>query len=349
MSRYIIIGAGAVGATLAAELTLAGIANVLIGRGAQAEALRRDGLDYTRPSGAQNLRLDIRDETAPPELTRDDILVLAVKSQDVEAVTATWAWRPVAGGGVAADLPIVTLQNGLAAEHTAARRFSRIYAASVLTPASYTQTGRVSVAAGPKVAVITLGLYPGGADPLADAIAADLNRANILAEARHDILRWKAAKLLWNVRNALELFDGPQDRHDAVAALLEAEVRAVFAASGQDLALPGERRVSLANWNSAAPSATPGQRGRQSTWQSFVRGTSSEVDFLNGEVVALGRRHGVPVPWNRAVQIAAARLTGREVTNVDIADVEELARPAIEPPAAATAARTLAAAGIAPA
>ncbi len=327
MSRYIIIGAGAVGASLAAEFTLAGISNVLIGRGAQVEALRRDGLEYIRPSGTQRLRLDIRDETDPPALKIDDILVLAVKSQDVETATAAWAWRPVEGGGVAADLPLVTLQNGLAAEPIAARRFSRIYAASVLTPASYTQAGRVTVSADPKVAVITLGRYPAGPDGLSNAIAADLTRANVVAEARSDILRWKAAKLLWNVRNALELFSGPQDRHDAVGALLEAEARAVFAAVGQDLALPGERLVSLADWKPATVPATPEQRGRQSTWQSFVRGTSSEVDFLNGEIVALGLRQGVPVPWNRAVQIAAARLTGHGTASVDIADVEELARP----------------------
>jgi 2-dehydropantoate 2-reductase len=36
-----------------------------------------------------------------------------------------------------------------------------------------------------------------------------------------------------------------------------------------------------------------------STWQSLQRGTGSvEADFLNGEIVALGRRYGVPTPVN---------------------------------------------------
>jgi hypothetical protein len=42
--------------------------------------------------------------------------------------------------------------------------------------------------------------------------------------------------------------------------------------------------------------------GRLSTWQSFARGTSSEIDYLNGEIVRLGRRHGVPTPVNERLQ-----------------------------------------------
>ena len=43
-------------------------------------------------------------------------------------------------------------------------------------------------------------------------------------------------------------------------------------------------------------------RGGGSTWQSLERGVGSvEVDTLNGEVVLLGRLHGVPTPVNRTL------------------------------------------------
>ena len=49
-------------------------------------------------------------------------------------------------------------------------------------------------------------------------------------------------------------------------------------------------------------------RGGGSSWQSLTRGTGSiEADFLNGEVVLLGREHGVPVPVNEALQGLANR------------------------------------------
>ncbi|MEN9475724.1 MAG: hypothetical protein RIS48_2446, partial [Pseudomonadota bacterium] len=48
--------------------------------------------------------------------------------------------------------------------------------------------------------------------------------------------------------------------------------------------------------------------GQQSTWQSIARGASHEVDFLNGEVVLLGRLHGVATPFNQAIQQAIGQL-----------------------------------------
>jgi ketopantoate reductase len=44
-------------------------------------------------------------------------------------------------------------------------------------------------------------------------------------------------------------------------------------------------------------------RGGGSSWQSLTRGTGSiEADFLNGEIVLLGREHGVPAPVNEVLQ-----------------------------------------------
>jgi 2-dehydropantoate 2-reductase len=49
------------------------------------------------------------------------------------------------------------------------------------------------------------------------------------------------------------------------------------------------------------------ERSGGSTWQSLMRGTGSlETDFLNGEIALLGALHGVPTPYNRMLQEAAA-------------------------------------------
>ncbi len=47
-----------------------------------------------------------------------------------------------------------------------------------------------------------------------------------------------------------------------------------------------------------------------STWQSLTRGTASEIDYLAGEVVLLGRLNGVPTPVNAAVQALTRQLAG---------------------------------------
>jgi 2-dehydropantoate 2-reductase len=41
-----------------------------------------------------------------------------------------------------------------------------------------------------------------------------------------------------------------------------------------------------------------------STWQSVMRGSPTEIEYLNGEIVALGARMGFPTPYNaRAVEL----------------------------------------------
>ena len=44
-------------------------------------------------------------------------------------------------------------------------------------------------------------------------------------------------------------------------------------------------------------------RSGGSSWQSLSRGTGTiEADFLNGEIVLMGRIHGVPTPVNETLQ-----------------------------------------------
>lgn len=302
MTRYIIIGAGAVGASLAAQFELSSVEYALVGRGAQIRHILEHGLTYRRPSGTRQIRLKAFDTASPPPLRRDDILLLTVKAQDAAEAVADWAWRPIEGadGETASRLPIVTFQNGLATESIALRNFVNVYGASILTPARFTETGTVVVGGHPQVAVVTVGLYPQGADDIAARIVADLARSDYIAEASADIRRWKAAKLLHNVRNVLELFDGSSEERAAISDALVEEARKALTAAGYSLASPSERAISIAHWGTAENSGI--EPGQQSTWQSFKRGASSEVDFLNGEIVVLGRLSGTPTPYNEAAQ-----------------------------------------------
>jgi 2-dehydropantoate 2-reductase len=49
-----------------------------------------------------------------------------------------------------------------------------------------------------------------------------------------------------------------------------------------------------------------------STWQSLAKGRkTTEADYLNGEIVLLGRLHNVPTPINHALQQAANKFARR--------------------------------------
>jgi 2-dehydropantoate 2-reductase len=308
--RYVVIGGGAVGSVLAAQLELAGIRTVLVARGAHLEAIRERGLRVRRPAGDDVVRLAVADGPADVRLTEDDLLVLAVKSQDADAALAEWAWRPVRSdrcGAVAADLPILTFQNGLATEDAALRRFARVYGVTIGIAASYLEPGEVVSPSHPVIGIAWLGRHPEGApgeDALQAALVGDLRGAGFHVESVGDIAAWKARKLLANVGNGLDVLDGTDAERVAARLALVRETRRVLDRAGilseDDPGLgPGALVVE------PVPGHTP---GRLSTWQSFARGASSEVDHLNGEVVLLARRHGIDAPLNERLQ----RLLGRQ-------------------------------------
>jgi 2-dehydropantoate 2-reductase len=102
-----------------------------------------------------------------------------------------------------------------------------------------------------------------------------------------------------------------------------AEGVAALAAAGIDVASSEEdaaRRGDSFAWRGAAARSGPGA----SSWQSLARATGSiEADYLNGEIVLLGRIHGVPTPVNRLLQQTAAR-AAREGLRPGSLRVEEL-------------------------
>ena len=63
-----------------------------------------------------------------------------------------------------------------------------------------------------------------------------------------------------------------------------------------------------------------------SSWQSLARRPGSiESDYLNGEIVLLGRLHGVPTPVNTVLQRIANRLavTGTPPVSMSLAEIEQ--------------------------
>ncbi len=331
--RYVIIGAGAVGATLGGRLSETGRDVVLVARGAHHRALEQNGLRLTLPDRELTARIPVVDGPGRLELRPDDVLVLAVKSQDTVAALDAWAGRPVAGGGSAGErLPVVCAQNGVANERMALRRFRTVYGMCVWLPASFLEPGEVVAWCGPRSGVLHLGRYPaesGAPDGTLRRIAADLEASGFGAPLAADVMAWKHTKLLGNLGNAVEALSGPMGgAAEELARQARAEGAAVLAAAG--VAHVSQEEYARARGDLAAPREIAGRRRQGgSSWQSLARATGSiEADHLNGEIVLLGRLHEVAAPVNEALRRAAndlARRRGRP-GEVSIAQLTSMVR-----------------------
>lgn len=288
--RVAVFGAGAIGAYYGARMSEGGADVSLIARGAHLDALRDRGLTIIAPERTSEHHLAATDD--PAEIGPVDVVLFCVKSYDTRATAARL--EPLLHEGTA----VVSLQNGVDNEEqiAAAIGWEHVLGAAAYILAGIREPG-VITAGGPRR--IVFGEWTGGEpSPRLRAIIEVCERGGIGAEAAPDIqvAKWEKFTLLAafsamtaSVRLGLgEIRDAPAAQ--AMLRALMTEVWAVGRASGVGLADDlAERQFGLLIGQ--VPDAT------SSLYRDLVTGHRMELDALQGTVVRLGRRHGVPTPW----------------------------------------------------
>jgi 2-dehydropantoate 2-reductase len=303
--RFVFVGLGAVGGTVAALLQRAGHQVVGVARGAHLEAIRARGLTLATPRETFAVKLSVYGALAEIAPASDDVVVLAMKTQDtVPALHAALA----AGYG---NARILCLQNGLENERMALRLFRDVYGVCVVLPSAYDTPGEVEDYGDPHPGILDVGRWPAGRDAASDAIAAALRDAGFQSESVPDIQRLKAGKLLMNLGNAIELACGPGAHWLDLYAAVRAEGEAALSAAGIAFAGQAEDARRRGGFKIGPIAAKPRTGG--STWQSVARGLGTvETDFLNGEIALLARLHGAAAPLNeKLAETARAIAAGR--------------------------------------
>ena len=292
---------------------------VLVARGAHHDAIRAGGLRLVAPE--ESVVLPIPVEAAPDAVAYrpDDVVLLGVKSQDTAGVLAALQ------RAAPPDVAVVCVQNGVANERAALRCFPNVYGVCVMLPAVHLEPGVVEANAAPVTGILDVGRVPGSVDPVAEGVSAAFASSTFVSEPRPDIMRWKYGKLLNNLGNAIDALAGRAARGGDLAARARAEGEAALAAAGIDVITREEdatRRGDTLPWGGRAASGRAGS----SSWQSLARGTGAiEADYLNGEIVLLGRLHGVPTPVNATLQRLAGE-AARAAAEPGSWSADELAR-----------------------
>lgn len=307
-------GAGAVGGVVGGRLTQHGHDVTLIARGPHLAAIRARGLRVDSPGGSVTIEVPAFGHPGEVTWRGDEVVLLAMKSQHTAAAL------PELRDAAPPTIAVVCLQNGVANEREALRYFERIHGVTVMAPTWHSEPGVVQAWAEPVAAILDIGRYPTGVDDTDTAVAAAFSSSALVSEARPDIMAWKYRKLVMNLGNAIQALFAPAEAAASLNAAARREAEAAFAAAGIEVVsaeTDRERRGDILQLGSVGEVDT---RPGGSTWQSLARHQGSvETDHLNGEIVLLGRLHGVATPCNALLQewMAQAVTAGAEVASHD--------------------------------
>ncbi len=312
-----VFGAGAIGTFLGGRLILAGHDVVLVGR--RGGALSEQGLTLTDYSGKRW------------EVPRERIVYgsdpAALASCDAVFVTVKSAATGEAGATLARVLPpratVVSFQNGVANPGVLRAALPSHEVLAGMVPFNVLWRSDTH-------------LHNGTSGPLElekprdEALAAALKGAGFDVVLHENLTRVQWTKLLVNANNAVNALSGiplrEQLQHPGYRRVMRAvltEGLACLKAAGIAPVRIGKLIPSLAplvmglpNWlfmRVAAAMVKVDPEARSSMWEDLDRRRTTEIDWLNGELIRLGEKHGVKTPVNqRLVElIRAAEVAGQ--------------------------------------
>lgn len=309
--RIAVLGAGAIGSSVGGMLALASKDVTLVARRDHAAAINENGL---RMTGFLRETVQVR---AVERLDfRPDLILLCTKTQHVEEACRLNA-------AFVRGVPLVTMQNGVASSDIAASVLGRegIIGGVVFFGATYVQPGEV-------FCINRKGMVIGEwCQPNSDRVrrVADLVSEAVPTAVNDNVRGSMWMKLVINLTNGVpattglsvqELAQYPEFIELAVRLMREG-LRAIAKAgvvleplpdhftleqAQRLLELPLPEAMAYAQLHIPTAATLAGRKPELpvygSTWQSIKRGQPTEVDYLNGEVVRLGQKVGMPTPLN---------------------------------------------------
>lgn len=296
--KVAVMGAGAIGCFYGGLLARAGASVTLVGRAQHVEAIRARGL--LLEMGGERHSVPVEGAVTADGVAGADLVLFCVKSGDTEQVGREMAphLRP--------DAVILCLQNGV----DNAERLAAVLGRPVVPVAVYVATEMAGPGHVRHHGRGELLIGPTGKD---EEILALFAAAGISARVSEDAIGALWGKLVVNCAyNALSALTGlPYGRMirapgvEAAMRDVVAECGAVAKASG--VALPEGILDAVLGLAASMPAQF------SSTAQDLRRGRPTEIDHLNGFVVARGEALGIPTPVNRLLQtLVRAAETAKE-------------------------------------
>ncbi len=285
-----IIGAGSMGTLFGFHLAQTCDVTMLDTNDELLSVIEREGLSVN-DADARRVAVSRR----PRELYNSQVLFLFVK-----AVDTLRALRPFAGELNPAT-PIVSLQNGVGNEDAIKTALGGAVPVllGITTESSLTTgPGRVRSSKEGNTILGSTSAAPATSRTIADLLTSSDLRTSVVYDIRPHLWGKLVANAAINALSALLDCDAGDIVKDANAAHLAEALAEEAAAVASALKI----NLPFANpWQYVTQVIAVGADSRSSMAFDLQSGHPSEIDHINGAVVAFGRRTGVPTPYNDAM------------------------------------------------
>jgi 2-dehydropantoate 2-reductase len=306
--RIVVLGAGSVGCFIGGAWAAAGLPVSFVGRPRIAHDIREHGLSLSDYSGWKTKLDDLDYSCVPAPLGDADVILLTVKS----GATAGAA-REIAEHGREGAM-VISFQNGISnvdfLRNALGDRF-RIVRGMIPYNVAYLGDGRFhkGVAGAP--------LYAEDR-PETRELAAQVIGGPAALKLSNDMTGIAWGKLLINLNNAINALSGRTLREE----IQDRDYRRVFAAAMQEgLRILKRAGIKPAKVGAVGPTLLPyvigspdwlfnnvfirkwkiDERARSSMSDDLKHGRKTEVDYINGELVAVAERVGTEAPINSKI------------------------------------------------
>ncbi|SMF61455.1 2-dehydropantoate 2-reductase [Allosphingosinicella indica] len=304
--RIAVFGAGAIGCYVGGAWAAAGLPVTLIGRDRIGADIAAHGLRLSDQDGWNADVPGIAFSSDPAALADADIIALTVKATGVEEAARSIAAHARPGTSV------ISFQNGVSSPDRLRALLPEFDIVAGMVPYNVIPLGpgrwhRAS-----------FGDITATRTPVSERLAAAIGERPGLIRLNDDMTGIAWGKLLFNLNNAINALSGTTIRDE----LRQRPFRRVMAATmREELAMLRAAGIEPAKVGAVPPRLLPATidtpdwlfhnlflriqkvdpKARGSMAADFDAGRTSEVDFLNGEVVALAERLGRTAPVNAAI------------------------------------------------
>lgn len=296
--KICMLGCGALGSTIGGTLAQGGADVYFLDPWqAHVEAIQEKGLHMTDEK--TDWYVPIKAQTTADGISPVDLVIVLVKSFQTKDIIEKASQTNIIGPNTV----VMSLQNGLGNEETIASVIGKDKVVSGKTYVGGRLIAPGYVSAGVTGKLTYIGELDGKNTDRIQAIAKEFNACGLLCEVSENITGLIWDKLLINVAaGALcaitRLPYGPLYEEDylkdcAVAGITEAI--AVAKAAGVKLSSEDPEHA----WYAASEGLPP--TFKTSMQQSIESKRPTEIDFINGSIVAWGKKYGVPTPVNQTL------------------------------------------------